>query len=49
VSCKNAAVSIASNIIVPLSSVTDQIFLTEHLNNIKIIHGADISMGIYWW
>jgi hypothetical protein len=39
----SAAVSISANSIVPLSSVTDKIFLTEHLNNIERIHDADIS------
>ena len=42
-SFKNAAVSIAANSIIPLSSVTDKISLTEHLNNIERIHDADIS------
>jgi hypothetical protein len=48
-SFKNAVVSIAANIIVPLSSATDKIFLTEHLNNIERIHDADISRIMNWW
>ena len=47
-SFKNAAVSIAANSIIPLSSVTDKISLTEHLNNIERIHDADI-LGIMNW
>jgi hypothetical protein len=37
---KNAAVSIAANSIISSSSVTDKIFLTEHLNNIERIHDS---------
>jgi hypothetical protein len=48
-SFKNAAVSIAANSIIPLSSVTDKISLTEHLNNIERIYDVDISRIIYWW
>jgi hypothetical protein len=48
-SFKNAAVSIASNSIVPLSSVTEKNSLTEHLNNIERIHDVDILRIIYWW
>jgi hypothetical protein len=47
-SFKNAAVSIVANSIVPLSSVTDKIFLAEHLNNIERTHDADISRLMYW-
>jgi len=48
-SFKNAVVSIADSSIVPLSSVTEKISLTEHLNNIERIHDAGISRIIYWW
>jgi hypothetical protein len=48
-SFKNAAVSIASNSIVPLSSVTDKISLAEHLNNTERTHDADISKIMNWW
>ena len=47
-SFKNAAVPIIANNIVPLSSVTDKISLTEHLNNIERIHDADISRIMNW-
>jgi len=48
-SFKNAAVSIAANSIVPLSSVTDKISLTKYLNNVERIHDADISRIMNWW
>jgi hypothetical protein len=49
VSFKNATVSLAANRVVPLSSVTDKISLTKHLNNIKRIHDADISRIMNRW
>lgn len=48
-SFKNVAVSIAENSIVPLSSVTNKISLTERLNHIERTQDADISSIMTWW